>query len=760
MTAYFSFVLRNRLLVVLICVLITGAAAANLSRAVVASSPAKMFFGNSAEYDAYQVRARTFTNDEIFIVAYDDPAPLSARSLDRLEKVVSRVESMPEVARVESLLNAQRTFNQEDTLVVEAYGEAARANPQRSVALQEILRRDEQFRGLLISADGRHAAVIVELTVNPERHAEVAPGMVAKVIGEFHTAGYPARTLHTAGFLALLAELMDLTFSNLAVLFPILVVVLLVVVFFLFRRLAPVALTMTVSLLAVFWTMGFSVLLDRELSIMTSVVPAVIMIVAFSDIIHLWSAYLLERRRGKERHEAIMASAIDVGTACLYTSATTFVGFICLSAVPTPVFRQIGLILGFGVGVALVLAMTLVPMALSVLRNPEGKLARKDRLSEVLTSRGLATIARLATARPWLVIGAFALLSVLAAAGLLRLNIDTDLNERMAADSRYREDLDYVAKHFADTNLVEVFVDTDRDNALLDADLFARIAAYQDALEARPEVDKAVSLVTVVERLHKTLGGEGRLPRTRGAIAQYLLLFEMSGGEDLKPLVDFKRRSMRIALRLNDHGVRGTYEAGLAASRLGTRMLGSRARVETSGMSYLVGWWLGSIVDGQRNGLLLSFALIAVMMIIAMRSFRVGLGSMIPNLLPLFCLGAYMGTMYDRVDSDLLIIAMMAIGIGVDDTIHFLMRYRIEAARSRDRAQALQRTFAFSGRAILLTTVVLVLGFLPLALSNYFPIRMMGMLIPGVLVVALAADLLLVAALVQVGPLAMDKGKK
>ncbi len=312
MTAYFRFVLQHRLLVVGVCALITMVAGALLSRAVVASSPAKMFFGNSKEYDAYQVRARAFTNDEIFIVAYDDAAPLSGPSLDRLEKVVGRVEAIPAVARVESLLSAQRTFAEGNTLVVEAYAEAAREHPKRADALQKTLRKDEQFSELLISADGRHAAVIVELTVDPERKAETAPLMVEQVLGEFRAAGYPARTLHPAGFLALLAELMSLTFKNLTVLFPLLVVVLLVVVFVLFRRLTPVALTMTVSLLAVFWTMGFSVLLDRELSVLTSVVPAVIMIVAFSDIIHLWSAYLLERRRGKPKVEAILASATDV----------------------------------------------------------------------------------------------------------------------------------------------------------------------------------------------------------------------------------------------------------------------------------------------------------------------------------------------------------------------------------------------------------------------------------------------------------------
>ena len=139
------------------------------------------------------------------------------------------------------------------------------------------------------------------------------------------------------------------------------------------------------------------------------------------------------------------------------------------------------------------------------------------------------------------------------------------------------------------------------------------------------------------------------------------------------------------------------------------------------------------------------------MMVVGLRSLRVGLWSMVPNLLPLVALGGFAALVWDPVDSDTLIIAMMAIGIGVDDTVHFLVRYRLEASRTPDREQAISRTFAFAGRAIVTTTVILGLGFAPLALSDYTPMRLMGLLLPAVLVVALVADLLLVPALAQVG---------
>jgi predicted RND superfamily exporter protein len=168
-------------------------------------------------------------------------------------------------------------------------------------------------------------------------------------------------------------------------------------------------------------------------------------------------------------------------------------------------------------------------------------------------------------------------------------------------------------------------------------------------------------------------------------------------------------------------------------------------------MVTLLGGWLDEIIAGQRNGVLASAGVIALMMVVGLRSLRVGLWSMLPNLLPLVVLFGGLALVWDPVDSDTLIVAMMALGIGVDDTVHFLMRYRLEAARSADTEVALARTFAFAGRAIVTTTVILGLGFLPLVAADYVPLSLVGLLLPTALVLALVADLLLVPALVRLG---------
>ena len=190
---------------------------------------------------------------------------------------------------------------------------------------------------------------------------------------------------------------------------------------------------------------------------------------------------------------------------------------------------------------------------------------------------------------------------------------------------------------------------------------------------------------------------------------------------------------------------------GREAQALASEVLGEGATIEPSGLIYLLGDWLDEIIDGQRRGLGLSIFVITILMFFALGSVRMALVSMVPNIFPLIVLGGLLGGFFEYVDSDTLAIGMIAIGIGVDDTIHFLVRYRIELARGAGRDQALRRTFAFAGRAIVMTTVILVAGFCPFAMSDYYSTQIMGTLLPLCLIVALLADLLLVPALTAVG---------
>jgi len=746
MEHYVRFVLRHRIKVIIVVLFVTSLSCVALTQGTIASSINKMFFNNSTEYVHYQKQSAKLGNDQLFFVAYPDPSPLSPLSIQRLRKVIRQIEKLPEVARTESILNAQLATNHGYGLSKTYYTTQALARPNQTEALRNQLRSDPLYSGIIISDDGKHASVLVELSVVPDRRAETIPKVINDVLRAFRSHGFSSDELRISGFGTLLMEVIGQTINNLFRLLPVTGILLFAVVFLLFRSLAPALLALGVSLLADIWMLACGILIDRQLSFFMSVVPIVVMIIAFSDVIHLWSAYMVERRRGKSSDEAIIASASEVGGACVLTSITTFLGFICLAVVPTPALRQMGVVMAIGAAAALLLTITLVPIALHYLA-PAPTTGHKgvSRLFDKL----LIKISDFAITRPKTIIVAFACVATLAVAGLFQLKMDTDLAKRFGEKTKVSQDHRYFVKHFSGTYLLEIVLSSKTAGAILDPEVLARVAALQQRIETDARVDKVTSLMTVIKKLHRDRGNAGEFLVSR--MPEYAFLLESMDSEDLRRLVDEEKRSMRMLVWLNTGGLRDVRALGQKVEHWGRSLSGVSVAVEPTGLLHLLGGWLSGMIDGQRRGLGLSIGLITLAMIVGFRSLRVGLFSIIPNLFPLLVLGGCLGFIYDAVDSDTLAVALVAIGIGIDDTIHFLMRYRHEIIKGASKSESLRRTFRYAGRAIVLTTVVLVVGFVPLATSSYYSAKMLGTQLPCVLLIALLADLLLLPALIKVG---------
>jgi uncharacterized protein len=755
MRGYVSFIIRHRYAVLVVLALLTGLASWSFSRGVAATSMGTLFLGEDPRYEEYKKKVARFGSEESTVVAFESPDLFSPDVLTRLGQVVERLKMMPDVASVQSIFDAHRIAGSPTKIEITRYAEAALADPSRADELMAEMLEDPLARGVLVSDNGRHTAIIVEHTFDETRPAERNPLMVAEIVEVFHQHGFGPEIVHTAGIVVVLSEVVTQTQFNLRRLFPIVLVLLLIVVWIMFRRLWPVFITGLAATIAVIWTMGFAVQLDHQINILMAMVPAVVLIISFSDVIHLCSAYLLELSRGCSKEEAIELSGADVGLACIYTSATTFAGFVSLSFIPTPIFRHMGVVLGFGVAVALLLAMTLAPIMFTLMRQPKPwKTGTASRVQGALDNL-LAWTERTVTGYPKATIGVFVVLAGVAVYGTFQLHIDTDFNKRLDEDNKVRMDQAYFESHFSGTNSLELYVDGAAEDALLDPAFFARLVQFERDVEQLEGVDQVLSITDAVETVHRQFGQSKDRPfppQDRKALAQYLLLLEISDKDgNLDRLADYDRQHLRLIAKVPQSGVRHAYNVGEKAWALGKGLREDGATVTASGSLYLTGGWLDQLLDGQKNGLLAAFVMIAIMMAIGLRSVRWGLWSMIPNVLPILALGGYVGLLWDATDSDTIALAILAIGIGVDDTIHFLMRFRLESQRCDSVEEALSRTFNFSGRAIGITSVVLLVGFAPFFLSDYFPLQIMGYLLPYCLFVALVADLCLVPAMATLG---------
>lgn len=758
MIRFVRFMLRWRVAILAAVVGISASAAWMVSRATIASTIGGLFLGESPAYHSYVERAQHFGNDEVLLIAIADLDLGLASERARLADAVRTLRAMPDIGRVVTILDSGEVRDQDGALVVQNLEQVlARGDPSTTREQLQLACERPDVHGLLISKDCRHAALIVELRRDEQRSVELYPLLVHEVLGVLTAQGFAPERLYRAGWVAVLADIMSATLFNLTRLLPLVAVVLLLTMLGLFRRAWPVLITGLVSMLGVLWTLGFGVLLYGQIDVFMALCPIFILIIACSDVVHMCGAYLHELSRSSTKTEAIERAGAEVGEACLYTSLTTFAGFASMALVPAPVFRQSGVLMGFGVAVSLLLALALCPVLFSLLPAPSP--AQGDGGAAPLRSidRLLHVSASLARTRPRLLVLVFTALAGLSVAGLLQIHIETDFARRLGEDSPLRKSQRFLQENFAGVGSLDVFVDSGVDGGASEPGFLRRVARLQEDLSDLPGVDRVLSVVDPLRQASRALGSESEIPTSAEATAQILLLLEMADDGMLRSVLDDGRRVLRLHLRIQDQGVLATHVLGRQVATRARQFLGAEAQVEVTGLTFLLGGWLDTLVAGQRNALLFALATILAMMILALRSIRAGLWSMVPNVLPLLVLLGTLGWVWNPVDSDAYIVCLVAIGIGVDDTIHFLLRLRRELGRAPDVDRAIEASFAYAGRAIVITSVILVAGFAPLSLASYFTSRIFGTLLPGCLLVALAVVLLLVPALVKLGAFGLPR---
>ncbi len=761
MRRFTELLLRYRLLSLVILLAITGAFASTFPRAVLATDLVKLFFAADSEFDEYLQQVAMFSNDTVLFVTYDTTQPLALDELDALQAVVDEMSGFVSVRRVTSLLDAARLRAVDGGLETEPYVQLARDNPGQADQILADMLADRRVNRVLLSADGKTAAIMVES--DPEFREGTAEGAVV-LIDWIHEAmerhGFAADRVHLDGMAATAAAIVSVARDNLLKLFPFVVLCLFIAGWILFRQLVPVLLALGVAQIADIWAIGMALLIDPNLNIMISIVPTIILVVAFSDVVHLCSAYLLELAAGKDKQQAILDSCSEVGAACVFTSITTFFGFIAIAFVPTPVMRQMGIVLGFGVAATLLIAVTLVPIVLSFLPQPRSPVRaaaghRPDPIGMLLKM-----MEQVATGYPRWIVGFFAIVVAVSVYGATRLKIDVAWSDMFEPDFPARQEMDYVRDRFAGTSLLSVVVDGGEPDFFLEPDNIEKLDELTQVLKADDRVDDTLGLPGLMAEIHDAMSlgtAATRLPENRQQVAQYLLLFSFNEGADLDRIVTPDYAATQVMVRLYDDSFDGMYNVGQLAVAEGRKILGPDVSVDPGGIVYFMGGWLDSFVQGQKNGFGFAVASITLMMILGLRSVRVGVLSMAPNLIPLLVFGGYLGLTQVTTLSDNFTAAMIAIGIAVDDTIHFLMRYRLESRRSESDTEAMHRAFYYTGRAMVITSIILFVGFAPLAAADMVAFVILGLAVPSTIAVALFADLLLIPAMVQLGWISFKK---
>lgn len=764
----------HRWIVLAFALLLAVGSLALAARARVDNSYENYFDPDDPAYEAYEQYRDDFGSDEISYILYEAPdAPHGPWNLDVMRRIVGLTgaleDEVPFVYEVQSLANAELTTGSAGGIEISELRDEMPGTQAELLALRDRYLAKPIFVGGILSGDARHAAIVIEMDrsstdpldeirLDPEGgdglenlYPQVTDAAIEEILARPEYAGI---VFHHSGDVPMNAAYNRIIGVESGTLQAITSAVIAVLLLFFFRSLVGVIAPIAVVQLSVLMVVAFVTAVGWKLGMSFTSAPTLLTAIGVAHSVHILSEFRTRFAALRDRREALIGTLYLVGTPCLLTSVTTAVGFLAMSFVPIPSIAQMAVFNAFGVMAAFGLSFTLLTAFLSFgARAPRRSASESGRAQGAdRTQQGLAAITRFVIRRRAAIGVAFVAIFVASALGIGRLVVDSNWLDDFRDDMPLKITTLRIDEVMGGvTNLVLLF-DGGAPESVKEPAVLRDIERVQRWADDRGLVRKSHSLVDILKDLNQSFHADDpawhRLPDSRNLVAQYLLLYESAGGSESDEYVssDYRDAALELRLALAPTSATADLTRGLAAE-LAAQPL-EATRMSVTGIGALWVKLLDVIVWSQVQAFAVAFAAIAVVMCLLFGSWRTGLLAMLPNLLPVVLALGVMGWTAIPLDYNKIAIAAVAMGIAVDDTIHLLSRIRHEFQRCGRYEEALRAAMLDVGRALWITSVALVAGFLVLLLSSLASQATYGLLLATTIVTALVADFLLLPALV------------
>jgi predicted RND superfamily exporter protein len=713
-------------------------------------SPGHFLSADAQEMRDFQRASSVFGEGQtILYVVFDRTDVLAPAFLASLDTLTQRVARMPGVEHVLSLTNVPTVQRDSTGLASEPLYHPALPND----SLRATVARQPFLKGLLLSDDGQATSLLVNLNAQfnttPERVALVdsvevlanaLPGRVALAGIPYLRTQYGKRVTSEAPFFATLALLISLTFLYLT-----------------YRSSRAVLLPLLNVVLGIVWTIGLIALFKHQLNIVTAVLPALMVIIGVENVIHFTTKFYDQYRLFQDRRRSIAYTIETVGLASLMTSVTTAVGFGSMVFSGSRLLSVFGVFAAVGILLLYVISLTLIP-ALLLKLPPPSDYALRLATHNVFT-RFFDRLAGFTRNHAGVILIGTAGLVLVALVGMARISSDIRIFSDFSPDDPLQQHLQTFEQHFGGVLPLDVVVVAKQEGRLRSLEALRRIDRLQqqlDTLDAVGETFSAANLAKLATQAY--FGGHPRGYRLPSNIEMPFLqtsfrsLADQQTGlaRNLPRFVDSTFTMTRIHLGIADLGTRGTNAL--------VDTLTARARAVFPAAHYEV-FVTGSAILNTRSGenlvrnllgnLGLALLAIALLMAWAFRTARLTLISMLPNLIPLLVVGGVVGFAGIILKPSIALVFPMAVGITVDNTIHFLARYRLLRDRGLSREEGIRGTLQETGKAMMFSSFVLMSGFLIFTLSSFGGTKHMGGLTALTFVMALLSNTVLLPALLS-----------
>ena len=750
---YARWVIRARWAILAAALLVTASAATGLAKLDLATDYRVFFSADNPDLAAYEAVENVYTKNDnvLFVVRPRTGDVFTPEVLDTVRSLTEDAWQIPHSTRVDGLTNFQHTWADGDELIVEDLVGSGTVTADVARRAREVALAEPLLTGRLVSADGRTTGINVHIALPGESKAEL-PETVEHVRGLLsqYRAPHPELEMHASGIAMMNWAFAEAPMRDMPVVMPLMfgAFVLAIVVFL--RSPSGIVSTLGVLLLSVLTTLGlaghFGVLLDP----VSAAAPTIILTLAVADSIHILVSWLQLRRQQVGNREALVEVVRINAMPVFLTSITTAVGFLSLNFSDSPPFRLLGNVTAAAVMVAWVFSMTVLPALVAIL--PAGRVTRAGRgRLYTLMDRFSALLVR--RYRP--VLGGMTVAAVLLSLSIARININDQYIDYFDESLPIRSASDFTVDNLSGIYAATYSLDAGGSQEVANPEFLAAVDAFADYLESRPAVVHVNSFTRTMKRLNMNLHAddleEYRLPTQQDLAAQFLLLYELSlpYGLDVNDQIDVDKRSLRLDVTFGDVDMAVVEEeTQLAEAWLAANGTESMRAAGATGVPKMFGQITRRNVSSMILGTGLGFLLIAGILMVAMRSWRLGLISLIPNVLPAAMAFGVWAWLVRDVGFAVSVVAGLSIGIIVDDTVHFLSKYNLaRREKGLDAPDAVRYAFRMVGTAILGTTFVVAVGFAMLGLSTFRVTAYMDLLTSLTVAAALVVDFLLLPTL-------------
>ena len=736
--------LDHPVLVAALLVAVTALLAAQIPRLQVDVSAEGAMADGDPDREYYEEFKRVFGRGSQTMLLVRAPDVFTAPVLEAVARLSIALEGFDGVDRVESLTTVRHLEGEGDRLEVGPLvpdpipTDRAELDRIRAAALA-----DRVFTGVLVSADGRATVITADATA-PRDDTEYNRRFSAEVEALIARERAPGLTIHHLGTPFTRAVLVDYIWRDQRVLIPVIGALLVVVVVLMLRTLQGVLIPVLNEGLSVVWTVGLMAVFGVPFNSLTLAIPSILIAVGFCEDVHMLSRYHHLLEEGHDRLGAIRTMLSQTALPVLITTATTVAGFASLAFVDIAMLRQFSYAACLGFTADFLVTVLALPLLLRVLPPPRRVRAggARPRSADPLR-RAAVRIGRWSLDHRGPVVAAAALVLAGSVVGWWRLQVDNDfLKGALREGSVIRERAAGFTAALGGVESLAIVVDTGQRDGVKDPALLRRIEALQAFLEREPGVARTLSVVDYLRTIHREMhGGDPRfavVPDTPELVAQYLLMIE---GRALGDCVDFASSSAQVVVR---HSLSGSRARAALLGRIDEHVAASFAppvRVRYTGEAVLLTNASDYIAINEVQSLAYAFIVIALIHAWMFRSVHSGALSLVPNVVPALAVFGLMGLLGTPLDVGTAPVASVALGIAVDDTVHFLEEYRAQRRLHADQRTAILEAVAVQARPIVHVSVVLALGFGALVLSNFGTLARFGLFSAFVMLMAMACEL-------------------